>query len=431
MDSSNSMTVNESEEDIELDVSEEKDVVDTVEDLMMMQNKTILKRNLTTIVRENKKLIKRNKLLEERLKKNSPTTDPSLSFHIDTEGIEDVQEQSNSEITYSAVNHSTGMVLGSVEAPSPAAEEKSNSRSSCWNCGGSHNLSDCKEPKDFKRISQNRKEFQAQSAALNNARYHEETGQKFGHLQPGLPSEKLMTALGVGPDQLPPYIYKLRTLGYPPGWLRHAQISQSGMSLYHNKGEVVENNDHVEENMYDINKLVSWPGFNTDIPEGCVDETNRFRVPPLHRCLSLKEMKRNLKGKEQKGYKKGKMQDLSTEQCNESREDGELVDTSKDEEDSTENVIKPAEKIITTPIKQKIGSGTIAETEIGTPIVETYSPFSRLPEYNKFGVNMTEHIVFDNLPNATGNWDKMTQLLKNIRNNKEDPDDSVILIEDE
>ena len=73
-------------------------------------------------------------------------------------------------------------------------------------------------------------------------RYHVDEPQKFGHLQPGLPSSKLREALRLREDQVPEYIYRMRALGYPPGWLLHAEINSSGIQLYHeryNESQVV------------------------------------------------------------------------------------------------------------------------------------------------------------------------------------------------
>ena len=55
---------------------------------------------------------------------------------------------------------------------------------------------------------------------------------------------------------------------------------------------------------------------------------------------------------------------------------------------------------------------------LGTPICGMFSPFGKLPEYDNFGKDMTEHIAFENLPNATGNWDKMRGVLKGVRGKK-------------
>ena len=69
-------------------------------------------------------------------------------------------------------------------------------------------------------------------------RYHVDENQKFGHIRPGLPSVKLREALRLRDDQLPEYVYKMRCFGYPPGWLKHAQIKTSGINLYHERNGI-------------------------------------------------------------------------------------------------------------------------------------------------------------------------------------------------
>ena len=61
----------------------------------------------------------------------------------------------------------------------------------------------------------------------------------------------------------------------------------------------------------------------------------------------------------------------------------------------------------------------------GTPIVELHSPFEILPKYANFGKDMTEHIVFENLPDYTGTWDKMSGLIQRIRKRKETEEDDL------
>ena len=74
-----------------------------------------------------------------------------------------------------------------------------------------------------------------ESTKKNLSRYHVDEPQKFGHHQPGLPSAKLREALRLRGDQVPEYIYRMRTLGYPPGWMRQAEIDSSGIQLYHER----------------------------------------------------------------------------------------------------------------------------------------------------------------------------------------------------
>ena len=42
----------------------------------------------------------------------------------------------------------------------------------------------------------------------------------------GAPSPALRKALGLTnhPAEIPQFIYRMRTLGYPPGWIRHATV---------------------------------------------------------------------------------------------------------------------------------------------------------------------------------------------------------------
>lgn len=51
-------------------------------------------------------------------------------------------------------------------------------------------------------------------------------------------SEELQDALGVTDKSLPPFIYRMRLLGYPPGWLKEAELEHSGLALYDGKGIV-------------------------------------------------------------------------------------------------------------------------------------------------------------------------------------------------
>jgi zinc finger CCHC domain-containing protein 8 len=37
--------------------------------------------------------------------------------------------------------------------------------------------------------------------------------------------------MGLQEDQLPSYIYRMRELGHPPGWLKAAEINYSGLGM--------------------------------------------------------------------------------------------------------------------------------------------------------------------------------------------------------
>lgn len=88
-----------------------------------------------------------------------------------------------------------------VETPKP----ETSSRNSCFNCGGPHMISECKEPKDHARIAAARRQ---QGGGGPQARYHVDEKQKLAHVKPGLPSKRLRKALGLKDKRLPEYIYR-------------------------------------------------------------------------------------------------------------------------------------------------------------------------------------------------------------------------------
>ena len=69
------------------------------------------------------------------------------------------------------------------------------------------------------------------------SRYHLEDGNRFAEFVPGQISAKLRKALGLPGYCLPRHVYRMRLLGYPPGWLEDARISHSGLALYDSQGK--------------------------------------------------------------------------------------------------------------------------------------------------------------------------------------------------
>uniref|UniRef100_A0A4W3HBF7 Zinc finger CCHC domain-containing protein 8 n=1 Tax=Callorhinchus milii TaxID=7868 RepID=A0A4W3HBF7_CALMI len=149
----------------------------------------------------------------------------------------------------------------------------------CFNCGSTeHQLKDCPKPRDLARISEKRKEFMtmvSDSPHPNSQhRYHEE---KFDKFKPGVISDELKDALGMTDENLPPFIYRMRQLGYPPGWLEEAELETSGLALYDGKdssdGEVQDNEQHPKTHQpaYDTSKLIDYIGFNVILPKGIQD----------------------------------------------------------------------------------------------------------------------------------------------------------------
>ncbi|RXG70735.1 Zinc finger CCHC domain-containing protein 8-like protein [Armadillidium vulgare] len=53
---------------------------------------------------------------------------------------------------------------------------------------------------------------------------------------------------------------------------------------------------------------------------------------------------------------------------------------------------------------------------LGVCIPESVTPFQKLPESTKWSVDVSDHILFDNLPDSTGTWQKMKDIVKGVQN---------------
>ncbi|KAG5322171.1 ZCHC8 protein, partial [Acromyrmex heyeri] len=186
-------------------------------------------------------------------------------------------------------------------------------RLNCFNCNGNHNLRDCPLPRNQSNINKKRKEF----ASKHNmgVRYHLSEDQRFSHMVPGQLSQKLRKALGLKDNQLPRHIYRMRLLGYPPGWLEEARLQHSGLSLFNSDG-IAESDTHKEgkiitnrnKDQYDIKKIYDFPGFNVLPPSDTSDESHNYWVPQMQSIHSKEVMLLHLQGKEtDDGYKRKKL----------------------------------------------------------------------------------------------------------------------------
>lgn len=97
-----------------------------------------------------------------------------------------------------------------------------------------------------------------------------EPDQKYGHLRPGKFSSQLREALDLRKNQLPPFIYQMRTLGYPPGWLEEAKFVHSNLDMFDTEGRAVRQANRKIQGL-DPEKIVDYPGFNVPMAKHFVD----------------------------------------------------------------------------------------------------------------------------------------------------------------
>lgn len=82
----------------------------------------------------------------------------------------------------------------------------------------------------------------------------------------------------------------------------------------------------------------------------------------------------------------------------------EIVDL----DNSTDEGISDSEK--------SFANSAIKTSDFGTPILKSQSPYSRLPHMDNFTKDVSPVINFENLPNATGKYEQMTEVLAKVRN---------------
>lgn len=68
-------------------------------------------------------------------------------------------------------------------------------------------------------------------------------------------SQELLDALGLPSSKLPPFIYRMRELGYPPGWLKEAAEENSGLALYDGNGIVLHDGGFILTNQKQLKQF--------------------------------------------------------------------------------------------------------------------------------------------------------------------------------
>ncbi|XP_057769917.1 uncharacterized protein LOC130989824 isoform X2 [Salvia miltiorrhiza] len=165
------------------------------------------------------------------------------------------------------------------------AEKLDTSR--CFNCGSySHALKDCSKPRDNAAVNNARKQHKVKRNqhpnSRNSTRYYQTSrGGKYDGLTPGALDGETRKALGLGELDPPPWLNRMREIGYPPGYLdADTEDQPSGITIF---GDDTSKDESEEGEILDTSlaepsrkMTVEFPGINAPVPENA-DE--RFWAP--------------------------------------------------------------------------------------------------------------------------------------------------------
>ncbi|PIA39526.1 hypothetical protein AQUCO_02600170v1 [Aquilegia coerulea] len=159
--------------------------------------------------------------------------------------------------------------------------------SRCFNCGSySHALRDCRKPRDNAAVDNARKQHNSKrnqtAGPRNPPRYYQDSpGGKYDGIKPGVLGSETRQLLGLGELDPPPWLHRMREIGYPVGYLDY-EDQPSGITIYADEktkdgeedGEILDtNNPEPKKKM-----TVEFPGINAPIPENA-DERRWARLP--------------------------------------------------------------------------------------------------------------------------------------------------------
>ncbi|KAF5183745.1 Zinc finger cchc domain-containing protein [Thalictrum thalictroides] len=161
--------------------------------------------------------------------------------------------------------------------------------SRCFNCGSySHALRDCHRPRDNAAVDSARKQHNSKrnqtAGPRNPLRYYQDSpGGKYDGIKPGVLGSETRQLLGLGELDPPPWLHRMREIGYPVGYLDPDYEDQpSGITIYADEktkdgeedGEILDtNNPEPKKKM-----TVEFPGINAPIPENA-DERRWTPLP--------------------------------------------------------------------------------------------------------------------------------------------------------
>ncbi|KER25036.1 hypothetical protein X801_03182 [Opisthorchis viverrini] len=241
---------------------------------------------------------------------------------------------------------------------------------------------------------------------VTGKRYHEV--EDFSKFRPGLMSDKLRHALNLAAHEIPIHIYRMRTLGYPPGWLRKARVGGE-LTMFDSVAALAEDT----EVKYNRDLLVSFMGFNTQIEYPYIDECDVLNCPRMqsHHMLDnfYAALSRSSRlSSEHNNENPSLAGTVASNTSNGKNDDGGAKDKSSDRSNSQILLISASEDGTPTPSRPSgMADGSNADGA---------SSSAKRPNIDAFSVGVQPFRPFENLPGTEGAYKRVLQTLRNSRN---------------
>lgn len=278
------------------------------------------------------------------------------------------------------------------------------------------------------------------------SRYYEE--KEGEQIEPGKISAELKSALNLADNDVPIWIYRMRALGYPPGWLSKAIVDTDDIFDTDSTSESKKRKGAPDESIqYDHSKFIEYPGFNTPLPKGVNDYHYYHNMPPMlpHQQLDYAKktmsafkpaplpMKRTRTSSpiSTQPNDSTNVSDISitknndksramTDACNPASPDPESSSDTSEESNSL-NKTTASEQSIRANRSSRSITGEIKLVSKGSPMPK---PSMRVP-LERFSEGVVGELLYhENLPNSTGQFDNIRGLLNTMRRSRSETDTS-------
>ncbi|KAL3316927.1 hypothetical protein Ciccas_004422 [Cichlidogyrus casuarinus] len=261
-------------------------------------------------------------------------------------------------------------------------------------------------------------------------------------------SSNLRDALGLRQNDIPLYIYKMRSLGYPPGWLKAARKVTDVSFVHPNSDETVS--DSSKRDGYSRDALIRFPGFNCSVSRRTHDFAQTLNCPRYSSSDHVDEFYRRLykSVNDAKPREKRSLETLEQErqellekiQKMSDADQFEILDTCISTESKSESIpsqikvenvsIPTAPDVVEVKVEQidkptpEEGMTALPSSEIlqlladkskDSGDLQPSSSYSSLPDLSAFSRDVLPYKPFENLANSTGSFKKVFNALKKAK----------------